>query len=182
MSLPLLWPIRKSLRKLKDFAQWPGKNIIYRAAEGATASWSQTYSSLLLQSLNKYEEMYFSCCWAVLLPLHGEFELPKTSFVHSLPASVRACVRIAAFRGALAAGRAGNVHHSRGSRGGNKDRDRKDRGGIYIGLVASIKGKEKTGKRSSIWWRTSGTRYSTDRLNFLLIFFPCVLSFERKSL
>lgn len=24
--------------------------------------------------------MYFSCCWAVFLPLHGEFELPKTVY------------------------------------------------------------------------------------------------------
>lgn len=58
--------------------------------------------------------MYFSCFGAVLLPLHGEFEIPMTVyplFTHCFPVLV--CVRIAAFCRALAAERARNVHRSR---------------------------------------------------------------------
>lgn len=42
------------------------------------------YSSFLLQSSNKYKEMFFSSCWAVLLPLHSELECPKTVYPPSI--------------------------------------------------------------------------------------------------
>lgn len=149
MSLPVLWPIRKSLRKLKEFMQY-GKNIIYRAAEGANASWSQTYSSLLLQSLNKYKEMYFSCCWAVLLPLHCAFELSKTVnplFPYCLPV-LEAVSGLWPSAGHWQQG-GQEMSIVLGVPGGNKDREHKDWEGIYIWFSSKDKGEGENRKEAA---------------------------------
>lgn len=175
MSLPVQRPIRKSLRNLKGFTQWPGKNIIYRAAEGATASWPQTYSSLLLQSWNSCF-LLLSCSPAT--PRWVWTPQDNMPSVHSLPASVRGCVGNCSLLQGTGSSESRKCPSFQGCRGGNKDRKRKGGGGIYIWLVASVKGKERTGKRSSIWWWTSGIRYSIGRLNFLLIFFLVFYHFK----